>query len=74
MTSSRTSLNAASVKAELYARVSTDDGRQTVGNQVRQLCELAVSRDFEIFANIRMKKRAPAQTGPHSSHCCGMRD
>ncbi len=49
MASRRTSLNAASVKAALYARVSTDDGRQTVANQVRQLRELAVSRDFEIF-------------------------
>jgi DNA invertase Pin-like site-specific DNA recombinase len=49
MTSRRASLNAASVKAALYARVSTDDGRQTVANQVRQLRELAVSRDFEIF-------------------------
>jgi len=29
--------------------VSTDDGRQTVANQVGQLRELAVSRDFEIF-------------------------
>jgi len=49
MTSRRTPLNAASVKAALYARVSTDDGRQTVANQVRQLRELALSRDFEIF-------------------------
>lgn len=49
MTSRRASLNATSVKAALYARVSTDDGRQTVANQVRQLRELAVSRDFEIF-------------------------
>ncbi|HEY6374932.1 MAG TPA: recombinase family protein [Edaphobacter sp.] len=37
------------VKAALYARVSTDDGRQTVANQVRQLRELAVAREFEIF-------------------------
>ena len=29
--------------------MSTDDGRQMVANQVRQLRELAVSRDFEIF-------------------------
>jgi len=43
--------NAASVKAALYARVSTDDGRQTVANQVRHLRELAVSRDFEIFSS-----------------------
>jgi predicted site-specific integrase-resolvase len=32
-----------SVKAALYARVSTDDGRQTVENQVRQLRELALA-------------------------------
>jgi DNA invertase Pin-like site-specific DNA recombinase len=49
MTSRGTSLNAASVKAALYARVSTDDGRQTVANQVRQLRELAAARNFEIF-------------------------
>jgi hypothetical protein len=47
MTSRRASLNATSVKAVLYT--STDDGRQKVANQVRQLRELAVSRDFEIF-------------------------
>ena len=45
----RTFLNDISVKAALYARVSTDDGRQTVANQVRQLRELAVAREFEIF-------------------------
>jgi hypothetical protein len=45
----RTSLNAVLVKTALYARVSTDDGRQTVANQVRQLRELAVAREFEIF-------------------------
>jgi DNA invertase Pin-like site-specific DNA recombinase len=44
-----TSSNPVSVKAALYARVSTDDGRQTVANQVRQLRELAVAREFEIF-------------------------
>jgi putative DNA-invertase from lambdoid prophage Rac len=38
-----------SVKAALYARVSTDDGRQTVGNQVRQLRELALAREFDIY-------------------------
>src|ERR1700722_11571105 len=37
------------VKAALYARVSIDDGRQTVANQVRQLRELAMAREFEIF-------------------------
>ena len=42
-----------SVKAALYARVSTDDGRQTVANQVRQLRELAAARDFEIFREYR---------------------
>jgi DNA invertase Pin-like site-specific DNA recombinase len=45
----RISRSVVSVKAALYARVSTDDGRQTVANQVRQLRELAAARDFEIF-------------------------
>ena len=45
----RTFVNDVSVKAALYARVSTDDGRQTVANQVRQLRELALAREFEIF-------------------------
>ena len=44
----RTFVNDVSVKAALYARVSTDDGRQTVANQVRQLRELAVAREFEM--------------------------
>jgi hypothetical protein len=43
------SLKDGPVKAALYARVSTDDGRQTVANQVRQLRELAVVREFDIF-------------------------
>ncbi len=38
-----------SVKAALYARVSSDDGRQTVENQVHQLRELATARHFSIF-------------------------
>ena len=38
-----------SVKAALYARVSSDDGRQTVENQVQQLRELATARHFSIF-------------------------
>ena len=37
MASRRTGCMDPSVKAALYARVSTDDGRQTVANQVRQL-------------------------------------
>lgn len=49
MASRHTFSNDVSVKAALYARVSTDDGRQTVANQVRQLRELAVAREFEIF-------------------------
>jgi predicted site-specific integrase-resolvase len=74
MTSRRASLKATSVKAALYARVSTDDGRQTVANQVRQLRELAVSRDFEIFREYTDEEPASAQAGPPSSHCCVMRD
>jgi DNA invertase Pin-like site-specific DNA recombinase len=31
-------------KAAIYARVSTDDGRQTVANQLQQLYELAEAR------------------------------
>jgi DNA invertase Pin-like site-specific DNA recombinase len=45
----RTPLYNGLVKAALYARVSTDDGRQPVVNQVRQLRELATAREFEIF-------------------------
>jgi Resolvase, N terminal domain len=45
------------VKAALYARVSTDDGRQTVANQVRQLRELAVAREFVVFP-------LPVESGP----------
>ena len=41
--------NDLSVKAALYARVSTDDGRQTLANQLRQLRELAVAREFKVF-------------------------
>jgi putative DNA-invertase from lambdoid prophage Rac len=37
------------VKAAIYARVSSDDGRQTVTNQVQQLHELAAARQFHIF-------------------------
>jgi DNA invertase Pin-like site-specific DNA recombinase len=74
MTYRRVSLNAASVKAALYARVSTDDGRQTVANQVRQLRELAVSRDFEIFREYTDEETVRAQNAPPSSHCCVMRD
>jgi predicted site-specific integrase-resolvase len=44
-----------SVKAALYARVSTDDGRQTVDNQVRQLRELALAREFDILPIKRHK-------------------
>ena len=45
----RPPLKDGAVKAALYARVSTDDGRQTVVNQVRQLRELAAAREFDIF-------------------------
>ena len=37
------------VTAAIYARVSSDDGRQTVANQVQQLHELAAARQFQIF-------------------------
>jgi putative DNA-invertase from lambdoid prophage Rac len=37
------------VKAALYARVSSDDGRQTVENQLQLLRELAAARQFHIF-------------------------
>jgi DNA invertase Pin-like site-specific DNA recombinase len=40
---------ASAVKAALYARVSTDDGRQNVTNQVQQLRELASARQFDIY-------------------------
>ncbi len=36
------------VKAAIYARVSSDDGRQTTANQLQQLRELATARQFEI--------------------------
>jgi DNA invertase Pin-like site-specific DNA recombinase len=62
------------VKAALYARVSTDDGRQMVANQVRQLRELAAARDFEIFREYTDEETVPTQTGLPSSHCCGTRD
>jgi len=36
------------VKAAIYARVSSDDGRQTTVNQLQQLRELVTARQFEI--------------------------
>ncbi len=36
------------VKAAIYARVSSDDGRQTTANQIQQLRELATARQFEV--------------------------
>jgi DNA invertase Pin-like site-specific DNA recombinase len=36
------------VKAAIYARVSSDDGRQSTANQLQQLRELASVRQFEI--------------------------
>jgi DNA invertase Pin-like site-specific DNA recombinase len=38
------------MKVAIYTRVSTSDGRQTVENQVRQLCEFCNRRGFEIVA------------------------
>ena len=38
-----------SVTAAVYARVSIDDGRQNVANQVQQLRELASARKFDIY-------------------------
>jgi predicted site-specific integrase-resolvase len=38
-----------SVKAAIYARVSSDDGRQSTANQIQQLRELASVRQFEIM-------------------------
>jgi len=38
-----------SVKAAIYARVSSDDGRQSTANQIQQLRELASVRQFEII-------------------------
>jgi predicted site-specific integrase-resolvase len=63
-----------SVKAALYARVSTDDGRQTVENQVRQLRGLALAREFDIFREYTTRKLVPVRTGLPSSRCCGTRD
>ena len=37
------------VTAAIYARVSTDDGRQNVTNQVQQLRELALARKFDVY-------------------------
>lgn len=37
------------VKAAVYARVSTDDGRQNVTNQVQQSRELAAAYRFDIY-------------------------
>jgi len=37
------------VTAAIYARVSTDDGRQNVTNQVQQLRELASARKFNVY-------------------------
>jgi hypothetical protein len=64
MASRHTSLNVVPVKAALYARVSTDDGRQTVANQVRQLRELA-ARDFEIF-----REYMDEETGASANRAC----
>ena len=50
------------VKAALYARVSTDDGRQTVVNQVRQLRELAAAREFDIFREYTDKETGASAT------------
>jgi DNA invertase Pin-like site-specific DNA recombinase len=36
------------VKAAIYARVSSDDGRQTTANQIQQLRELASVRQFQV--------------------------
>ena len=49
MTLRRPPVKDGAVKAALYARVSTDDGRQTLANQVQQLRELAAAREFGVF-------------------------
>lgn len=36
------------VKAAIYARVSSDDGRQSTANQIQQLRELASVRQFQV--------------------------
>ncbi len=36
------------VKAAIYARVSSDDGRQSTANQIHQLRELASVRQFQV--------------------------
>lgn len=74
MTPSRLPVKNGAVKAELYARVSTDDGRQTVINQVRQLRQLAAAREFDIFREYTTRRRAPVQRGLPFSRCCGMPD
>jgi DNA invertase Pin-like site-specific DNA recombinase len=45
---SRRQTSDALVKAAIYARVSSDDGRQSTANQLQQLRELASVRQFEI--------------------------
>jgi DNA invertase Pin-like site-specific DNA recombinase len=45
---SRRQSSDAPVKAAIYARVSSDDGRQSTVNQLQQLRELASIRQFEV--------------------------
>lgn len=45
---SRRQQSATPVKAAIYARVSSDDGRQSTANQLQQLRELASVREFEL--------------------------
>ena len=51
-----------SVKAAIYARVSSDDGRQSTANQIQQLRELALVRQFDII-----REYVDEETGANAS-------
>ncbi len=58
------------VNAGLYARVSFDDGRQTVANQVQQLRQLATARQFPMVREY-LDEETGASASPDISQIAG---
>lgn len=57
------------VTAAIHARVSSDDGRQMVANEVQQLHELAAARQFNIFRRYLDEETASARVGRRFWRC-----